>query len=337
VARAPQPRRSSPRVLVATHDEKFLTAALERLVRRDRAEILREVWASTQARVAEVGHDDLPVADVVFCEWCCEQAVWWSHNKRPGQRLIVRLHRFEAFTPFPGRVDWSAVDHLIVVSDYFRHLAVTEFGVPDRIIHVLPQFVDTAEFDRPKLTRADFTIGLVGINAFSHKRPDRAVEFIEELAKREPRFRLRVRSRMPWEFGWVWDSRPAEREEFVKLFRRSLDGPLRDRVLFDRAGSDMPEWFRGVTAILSSSDSEGCHTSVAEGMASGCLPICYAWPGAASVYRPTHVHETVERMVEATLDAVARMHSREGRAAMKAQAERFDIRHTVSLLEDLIQ
>lgn len=331
------PAAARRRVVVATHDDKFLVAALDRLGRRPDIEILRDPWATSQARTAGVDLQPFEAADVVFCEWCCGQAVWWSHNKRPNQKLIVRLHRFEAFTPFPRQVDWSAVDGLIVVSDYFKQLAVTEFGVPERIVRVLPQYVDTAEFDRPKLASADFTVGLVGINAFSHKRPDRAVEYIEALLRREPRFRLRIRSRLPWEYKWVWDDRPAERDAFIALFRRCVDGPLRDRVHFDRAGPDMPEWFRGVTAILSSSETEGCHTSVAEGMASGCLPVCYAWPGASSVYGEAFVHESIDRMVEATLQAVDRMHTAEGRAAMKADAARFDIRNTVNLLEELTQ
>jgi hypothetical protein len=327
---------SRPRMLLATHDDKFLVAALDRLVARDSVEVLRDPWASTQARPAGSDPATLPSADVVWCEWCCEQAVWWSRNKRPGQTLIVRLHRFEVFTPFPKNVDWSAVDHLVVVSDYFRRLAIEDFGAPERIVHVLPQYVDTAEFNRPKLPGADFTVGLVGVNAFSHKRPDRAVEFIEALARREPRFRLRVRSRMPWEFSWIWDGRPTERAAFVELFRRCLDLPLRDRVLFDRAGNDMPEWFRSVSVILSSSDSEGCHTSVAEGMASGCLPVCWAWPGAASVYGASYVHDSIDTMVEAALAAADRTHSAAGRDELKALGEAFDIRNTVTLMEELL-
>jgi hypothetical protein len=325
-----------PRLLVATHDDKFLAAALARVVARDTATLLRDAWARTEARAADNDPAQLPDSDAIWCEWCCEQAVWWSHNKLPRQTLIVRLHRFEAFTPFPKRVNWSAVDHLIVVSDHFRRLAVEEYGVPASIIHVLPQYVDAAQFDRPKLTSADFTVGLVGINAFSHKRPDRAVEYIEQLTRRDPRFRLRVRSKMPWEYGWVWEGRPAERAEFVRLFRRCLVDPMRERVLFDRAGNDMPEWFRGVSVILSSSDSEGCHTSVAEGMASGAMPVCWNWPGAASVYGPECVHESVEAMVEATLAGVDHMHSAQGRAQLKARGAAFDIRHTVNLIESLL-
>jgi glycosyltransferase involved in cell wall biosynthesis len=325
-----------PRLLVATHDDKFLAAALDRIVARDTATLFRDAWARTVSRAAGNDPAALPETDAVWCEWCCEQAVWWSHNKRPRQTLIVRLHRFEAFTPFPKRVNWSAVDHLIVVSDHFSRLATEEFGVPARIIRVLPQYVDTALFDRPKLTSADFTVGLVGINAFSHKRPDRAVDYIEQLSRRDPRFRLRVRSRMPWEYKWAWDDRPAERAEFIRLFRQCLFDPMRERVVFDRAGNDMPEWFRGVSVILSSSDSEGCHTSVAEGMASGAMPVCWNWPGAASVYGAERVHGSVEAMVEATLSRVDYMHSEQGRAELKAAASAFDISHTVNLIESLL-
>jgi hypothetical protein len=328
--------RRVPRLLVATHDSKFLAAALDRISARGAAEVTFDRWASTHSRGQEDPVDLIPQADVVWCEWCCAQAVWWSRNKLPGQTLIVRLHRFEAFTPFPRQVDWSSVDHLIVVSDHFRRLAIEELGVPEQVIHVLPQYVDTAEFDRPKLRSADYTIGLVGVNAFSHKRPDRAIEYINALAKADPRFRLRVRSRMPWEFSWVWEGRPEERTEFIRLFQRCLQPSLRERVLFDRAGNDMPEWFRCVTAILSSSDSEGCHTSIAEGMSSGCLPVCWAWPGAASLYGSRFVHESIDGMVGATLAAVEEMHSPAGRAAFKAEGAKFDIRHTLSLIEELL-
>jgi glycosyltransferase involved in cell wall biosynthesis len=335
-SRSPLLHTSAPRLLVATHASKFLTAALDRMARRGSASILFDRWSTMHARAADNPIDRLPEADVVWCEWCCEQAVWWSHNKRPTQTLIVRLHRFEAFTPFPRQVDWTAVNHLIVVSDYFRRLAIDDFGIPEHIIRVLPQYVDTAEFDRPKLHGANFTIGLVGIIGFWHKRPDRAVKYIEALAKADPRFRLRVRSRMPWEFPWLWERGHSERTAFTHLFQRCLEHDLRERVLFDRAGSDMAEWFRGVTAVLSTSDSEGCHTSVAEGMAAGCLPVCWAWPGARSVYPDRFVHDSVDAMVDATLAAVDQMHSREGREAIKVESARFDIGHTLTLMEELI-
>ena len=34
-------------------------------------------------------------ADLIVCEWFGQNAVWYSRHKRPDQRLVVRLHRFE--------------------------------------------------------------------------------------------------------------------------------------------------------------------------------------------------------------------------------------------------
>ncbi len=324
------------KLLVATHDDKFLVAALRRLQDRPDLEIRHQRWKGSKLLPDQGAEMLADWPDVVFCEWCCDQAVWWSRNKAPGQRLIIRLHRFEAFEDYPHEVRWQAVDALIVVSEHFRDLAVREFGAPASIIHVLPQYVDLSEFDRPKLQRAARTVGFVGVNALAHKRPDRAIEFIERLVTRDDRFRLRIRSRLPWEYDWVWIGRPHERAAFQTLFRRCLDKPLSRHVQFDRAGSDMGEWFRSVGLILSTSDTEGCHTSVAEGMAAGCWPVCYAWPGAASVYGEQYVHADVDAMVEAALDGAARLES-EGPTVIKTAARRFDVGVSTDLFWSLIR
>ena len=102
-------------------------------------------------------------------------------------------------------------------------------------------------------------------------------------------------------------------------------------MLFDRPGANMAEWYRNVGFILSTSESEGCHTSVAEGICSGAVPIVIDWPGARSVYGDAAVFETVEDMARAILavDAGARA----GMTAMQETGARdFDIARTVDHL-----
>ncbi|MEQ6250924.1 glycosyltransferase family 4 protein [Sulfitobacter sp. HNIBRBA3233] len=281
---SPAPRH----VMIATHEPKFLRQFCDYLRGDPQITLGWQYWQSTTKPKSKLGIPDS--VDTILCEWCCENAVWHSQNKREGTRLIVRLHRFEAFRDFPERVNWDAVDALIVVSEHFRDLMIDRFGVPAGIIHVMPQYIDWHALDRPKLAQARFTLGLVGINPFDHKRFDRAIDFFATLRAADPRFTLAVRSVMPWEIDWVWNNREEDRARFEAVFERIFSDPdLVGSIRFDLAGSDMEEWYRGVGTILSSSDTEGCHTSVLEGMAAGCYPVVYDWPGARSLFDP-YVH-----------------------------------------------
>ena len=315
---APALTTSKRRILIPTHERKFLRQFIDRLRGDPNVEVTWEPWKST---VKPEGRLKQPPAgiDTVFCEWCCQNAVWHSNNKRPGTRLIVRLHRFEAFREFPGLVKWANVDALIVVSDYFRDMMVTQHGVAPERIHVLPQFIDWHGLRRPKLPEARFTLGLVGINPFEHKRFDRALDFFAKLRARDDRFKLAVRSVMPWEIQWVWDRKDDTRTRFEALFDRIYSDPgLAENIRFDPGGSDMEEWYRGIGFILSSSDSEGCHTSVIEGMASGSLPVVYNWPGAQSLFAP-YVYED---MLEAIPEVIAFADNQQSGVAQEALSDR---------------
>jgi hypothetical protein len=46
----------------------------------------------------------------------------------------------------------------------------------------------------------------------------------------------------------------------------------------------MPEWYAGIDYVLSTSDFESFHFTVADGTASGCMPIILPWEGADEIY-----------------------------------------------------
>jgi glycosyltransferase involved in cell wall biosynthesis len=311
------------RVLIASHDGKFLQHFLDRAKGDPAIQIIWQPWATTTkpASPPTVPED----VDTVFCEWCCENAVWHSQNKRKGTKLIVRLHRFEAFRDFPVRVNWAAVDTLIVVSDHFRDIMVDQYGVNPARIHVMPQYIDWPALQRPKLAEARFHLGLVGINPFDHKRFDRAIDFLAALRAQDPRFQLVVRSLMPWQIDWVWENRSDHRAQFLEVFRRIYTEPLlRGAVRFDPAGPDMEEWYRGIGTILSSSDSEGCHTSVIEGMASGCYPVVHDWPGARSLFTP-YVHKDITDAISDVIAFADQPDLAAARGAISARMQPHDV------------
>src|SRR5262249_52124576 len=142
--------------------------------------------------------------------------------------------------------------------------------------------VDLTVFDRPKGPDVRFTLGLVGM-APKLKRPDIALEIIRRLRDEDARYTLRIKGRDPREYDWLWH-RPEERS-YYEGFLESLEHAVSDgAVVLDPHGDDVGDWFTGIGVVLSTSDLEGSHHAVAEGMAGGAVPAIRNWRGADLIY-----------------------------------------------------
>ena len=270
-------------------------------------------------------------ADVVFCEWSLGNARWFSHNKRPGQVLVVRLHRHELGRPFLERTAWDAVDALVFIAPAKMESFLARFPDVAARSHVIPNLVDCDALDRTKAEEAATTLGLLG-SAPRIKAPHLALDLLERVRARDPAFRLRIKGHHPWEYAWLWD-KPAERAYYERLYERI--GRLGDGVVtLDPHGDDVPDWFQGVGVILSTSELEGSHQAVAEGMASGSVPVIRPWVGADRVYPRRFVARTMDDAVGLITSGAPR--AADEAAACRAYARRhFDRRVIVPRYEEL--
>jgi glycosyltransferase involved in cell wall biosynthesis len=280
------------RLLVAGHDMKFFTAIEDHFRALDGVAVTEDRWKGVLAHDENKSTELLAHADVVVCEWCAGNAVWYSHHVHPEQRLVVRFHRFEFDGPYPEEVRFNAVDTMIFVGPRYREQAVGRFGWdPSRSV-VIPNWVDTVSLDRPKMAGARFTLGMLGWVPL-RKRLDRALDILELLRAADPRFRLVVKGLAPWDYVWV-AKRPHERDYFDALGDRIRSAPLlRDAVSFESPGPDVGSWMRKIGWVLSVSDDESFHLAPAEGMASRAVPVLLPWPGAADMYQDRWIHQTV--------------------------------------------
>ncbi|MFC6885877.1 MULTISPECIES: glycosyltransferase family protein [Actinomadura] len=292
------------RVGVAGHDLKFFTRLLDYLRSRPDMEVRVDHWQALKVHDPDRGQALIGWADVVICEWCGPNALWYARHKRPGQRLVVRLHRFELYAGWPKHLDIDAVDEVVCVSPHYADLTREITGWPAAKVRPVPNWVDDHQLDRPKLAGAQHHLGMIGI-APSRKRLDLALDALEELRRDDPRFTLFVKSKLPWEYWWIWQ-RDDEREHYERVFRRIRRSPLLSGgVVFDAYGRDVASWLRRIGFVLSTSDDESFHLAPAEGMASGAVPVLLGWPGADTIYDPRWIHADPSAMAASIAGTVA--------------------------------
>lgn len=289
------------KILIASHDIKFIGKFKEELIKSG-AQVKIDQWKYTTKGDLEHSKKMLDWADVIWAEWCVGPAEWYSKNKKKHQKMFVRLHRFELNTDFPNKINQNNISKYITVSPEIKTQCTTEFGWEKEKICVFPQYVNCRDFDRDKMPGYEFNLGLVGIVPTSIKRFDRAIQIMEKLIEIDDRYRLYIRSKMPWEFDFIW-SDPNEKMKFKYLFDKVSKNPLlRDAIYFDEPGPDMANWFKKINTVLSTSMVEGCHTAVAEGLAAGCNAVLFPWEGASSVYSGYPVVENIDDAVTAILE-----------------------------------
>ena len=315
-------------IVVAGHDLKFAGAVIAELENRG-FEILIDKWESHTKHDEEKSMALLGRADAVFCEWGLGNAVWYSNHVESHQKLVVRVHSQELFRPYLKQIATSSVDKFIFVGELIRSAAVTSHGVPRGKTVVIPNPVETNALSLPKRDGAEFGIGFVGIVPRS-KRLDRALDVLEELQRVDSRFHLRIKGKTPEDYPWMVN-RPDEMDFYRAQYKRIEDMNQKNpgSIIFDGYGADMADWYRNVGSVISTSDFESFHLTLADGAASEATPGSIAWPGADLIYPIDWLAATPKGVAELLLN----------RQSARKQDRDFVIEHfdQAAVLNDLVQ
>jgi glycosyltransferase involved in cell wall biosynthesis len=214
---------------------------------------------------------------------------------------VVRYHRMERETDYPSSVAMDRVDCMVFVGRHLLDEAAQRFSWPEEKLRVVPNGIDLHALRRSKLPGSAFNLGLIGYVP-ARKRLDRALDILELLRAHDPRFRLIVKGQPPWAYRWML-RRDEERDYFERLYRRIRLAPLLgEAVTFEAFGQNIPAFLRKVGIILSTSDHEGHQVALAEGMASGCVPVVIDRPGAREQYSDRWVHDSPEEAAASLLE-----------------------------------
>jgi glycosyltransferase involved in cell wall biosynthesis len=325
---------SGRRLLFAGHDFKFLSEIPGRALAHG-AEIREDNWPGHTKHDEKASEQLLAWADTVFCEWCLGNAVWYSQHVRDDQRLVIRFHRVERSTDYPPAVDIDRTSHVVFVGPHLLEEAAERCSWPREKLRLIPNAVDVRALRREKLPGSSFNLGMIGFVP-TRKRIDLALDIVELLRARDRRFRLIVKGKPPWAFPWM-RQHEEERPMFQEAYRRISSAPLlRGAVTFEEFGPNIPAFLRKVGMIVSTSDSEGHQVSVAEGMASGCLPVILDRPGAKQQYDEAWVHDSPDEAAASILELLE-----EGRFEAEQQraqdfAQRWSLERIMPLWDEVL-
>lgn len=272
-------------------------------------------------------------ADIVFCEWTLGNAVWYSQHKLHNQLLIVRLHHQELKTDYLEKVIWTNVDGIIFICDNNKRQFLKKFPYLSHIAKVIYNPIVCSNLNQPKLPQAEFNLGFIGICPM-RKRPDIALEIFQKIKQRDDRFRLIFKGKKPWEYDWLW-KRPEERKYYEQFFYWLENSEYKDSIVFEPYGDDMPEFYSKVGYILSTSDHEGSHQAVAEGMASGAIPIIRNWEGAELIYPQKYIFDSVEKAVDLIQSIGSEVYEREAECVKQYAYQNFDHSVIIPKYEEL--
>lgn len=222
--------------------------------------------------------------DVVFFEWSSELLALATHlNKTCG--IVTRLHRYEMYR-WADKINWAAVDILILVSEAKRREFIARFPQHKSKVVVIPEAVSLDRFEQ-KVKPFSGDIGIL-----CHLRPRKRVyELIlafYELTQQEDHLHLHIGG------GEVQDL--DEYEQALKVLVANLN--LQDKVTFYGHIDNPEDWYHKIDIFISNGYSEGLQVSPMEAMASGCYCLSHHWDGADELLPEENLYYTERQLVD---------------------------------------
>lgn len=238
----------------------------------------KEVW--------EIEHN----FDVTICEWANDLTA--NICKRPlKSKVVVRCHDHEIKSGRIHNINWDNVFRVWFINNEFLK-DFRKFYLKNSFF--LPNAVDPEPFTEKLNDNKE--IAFLSIYARTRKRIDRALDLMKLLPSWNCTFRLED-----------WNPEVSDSGRYVNWLKRQA-GPnvkweFRNADTFIKSAyplDDVVEFFKDKSVVISTSEREGYHYSLAYGALSGLMPCCFEWEtGNPSQFWDPYVHNSIEAMADA--------------------------------------
>ncbi|MFC1477196.1 tetratricopeptide repeat protein [candidate division KSB1 bacterium] len=219
--------------------------------------------------------------DLAWFEWCDELLVMASKLPKTAT-IICRLHRYEAFSPYPQKVNWRNVDHLICVFQPIVDVLRSQIDIQTPV-SVIQNGVDFGKYPLPENKNYGKKIAYVGYLK-KPKAPDLLIQCFAKIHNYDPEYSLHIA-------GEIQD---LEIQVYIEHILKKMNLP----VTFCGWVDPVAPWLEDKDFIISSSISESFQFAIVEGIARGLLPFVHNWPGSEEIYPSECIFNTVDECLE---------------------------------------
>ena len=279
-------------MVIAGHDLKFIKPFYPYFTNGG-IRLLLDFWTGHNQHNETASKRLVRQADTVFCEWMLGNAIWYGKHKREGQKLVGRLRLQEIDNALFPKTPFEAFETVMFVGPHILREGIAKNPALKKNGIVVFNGVDVEGLQSvPRKPTNGKVLGFVGIVP-QRKRFNLALDIIKELREGDSGYTLRIKGKRPEEFAWM-ASRPEEMAWYGQQYSRFEEDPLlKGAVIFDPHGNNY-QWYAGIDYVLSTSDFESFHFTIADGAAAGCTCAILPWEGADEIYPKEWVYADVK-------------------------------------------
>jgi len=246
---------------------------------------------------------DLGRSDAVWLEWADGVCINALMNGKPaGVKYILRLHRYELFTPRTLKQltdlvrggHHEKIDRLVFVSEHVRQIGIEKFPWMADKSEALPNLIDLDQYtlceDRWRSNRS-FNLLFLGRQSYVKNLPH-MLHLFNDLYRMDDRYRLHV-------VGEISDP------ELVYYHRNFVQkAGLEDAVTFHGRIEQpaLTEFMKKMHWIVCTSIFESQGVGILEAMATGMCPVVYSFPGAENLLPAKYLFLAAEEFLRRFID-----------------------------------
>ena len=245
--------------------------------------IVRKFIVKTQQEI----YNAIDWGDVIWLEWANEVAIIATNYERiKGKKVVVRLHRYEAFTDSPKQINWSVVNRLILVAPHMK--GILKETIPDIEEKVKIKVVyNGLDLDKIpfKERGTGFNIALVGyIN--HRKNPTIALQIMKQLVDRDKRYILHI--------AGSFQDRCLQ--DYLMYMIDEMG--LQDNIKYYGWVDDMEGFWKDKNYLLHTSIHEAHSYVTFEALSRGIKLIIHNFRGSKELYPEDTVFNTINEAVD---------------------------------------